>query len=118
MERVILLERSRVPLFLRHRRGNFTKPKARGQKIKTYRQKSSLYNRGRHSNKEYGRQGSEKHGNKPYGGKTSNKRCSGQTSKRFRKVAEPKHGNCRSEPLRRWNTGKKLSRQTIILGRK
>lgn len=44
MERVILLERSRVPLFLRHRRGNFTRPKARKQKIKMHRQGSSLCN--------------------------------------------------------------------------
>ena len=79
-----------VPLFLRHRRGNFTRPKAREQKIKMHRQGSSLCHRDRHSGKPYSRQGSEKHRNKPYGGRASEKLCSGKVSRGFQKLEESK----------------------------
>jgi hypothetical protein len=69
-----------------------------------------------HRGKPYSRQGSGKHRNKPYGGRASQKLCSVQVSREFQKLAEPKCGNCPSRPLRRWNTGKRPSKQIIILG--
>lgn len=104
------------PSFSSAQEGKFYQTKSQEAKNKNAQAGKQPLQRRHHRGKPYSRRGSGKHRNKPYGERASQKLCSVQVNREFQKLAEPKCGNCPSRPLRRWNTGKRPSRQIIILG--